>query len=247
MTKNIVILGTTSSIALHTSRYWAKEKANLFLVGRDDLKLSRIKEDLVTFGATRVVIHNQDLLDESTHPRIVEEVTKCFDNIDHLLIAHGTLLEPSQTRDSVDMAFKEIRSNYLSQVSLLILFSKLFEKQKSGNMGVISSVAGDRGRMSNFVYGSAKGGLSVFSEGLRNHLYHHGVSLTLVKPGMVATPMTSALGIKSPLLAKPEVVGMDIAKAMTRHKKVVYTPFYWRIIMTIIRHIPSVIFDRLKL
>lgn len=247
MAKNIVVIGATSAIALHACRYWAKENANFFLVARDDLKLSRVREDLISFGATRVVLHTQDLLDQGAHPRIIEEASKCFDKVDHLLVAHGTLLDQSQAAGNVEMAMSEINANYLSQVSLLILFSRVFVNQKEGNIGVISSVAGDRGRMSNFVYGSAKGGLSVFCEGLRNHLYHQGVSLTLIKPGMVATPMTQSLNIQSPLLAKPEVVGQEIAKGMSRHRKVIYTPFYWRTVMFIIRHIPSFLFDRLKL
>jgi len=247
MTKNIVVIGATSAIALHACRFWAKGNANFFLVARDDTKLSRVKEDLMSFGATRIVLHKQDLLDQAHHSKIVEEASQCFDKIDHLLLAHGTLLDQNRVAENVEMAMSEINGNFLSHVSLLILFSRLFETQKDGNIGVISSVAGDRGRMSNFVYGSAKGGLSIFAEGLRNRLYHQGVSLTLIKPGMVATPMTKSLNINSPLLAKSEAVGHDIAKAMSRHQRVLYTPNYWRAIMFIIRNIPSFLFDRLKL
>lgn len=247
MNKNIVIIGATSAIAHHTAREWAKQGAEFFLVARDPQRLERLKEDLLVMGASRVLTRSQDLLVDSEHDSILMEAKKSFTRIDILLIAHGTLMDQKEIQEHYGKAEMEIRSNYLSPVSILTRFTPFFEQQASGQIGVISSVAGDRGRQSNYVYGSAKAGLSAYCSGLRNRLYHRGVGLTLIKPGFVATPMTQGLGLKGPLVSKPEVVGKQIARAIDRGAKTVYTPGYWRLIMLMIQHIPSVIFDRLKM
>jgi decaprenylphospho-beta-D-erythro-pentofuranosid-2-ulose 2-reductase len=247
MSKNIVIIGATSLIAQHAAKIWAKENAEFLLVGRDDVKLSRVKEDLMALGATRITVIAQDLLDTTQHSLILEEAKRCFDRIDILLMAHGTLLNQLEIQSSSSLALTELNANFLSHVSILIQFTPYFERQGSGSIGVISSVAGERGRMSNYVYGSAKAGLSVFTEGLRNRLYHRGVSVTLIKPGIVETPMTASLGLTGPLVANPAKVGRDIACALNHKCKEVYTPFFWRYIMLVIRCLPNFLFDRLKM
>jgi short-subunit dehydrogenase len=120
------------------------------------------------------------------------------------------------------------------------------EQRRQGNITVISSVAGDRGRGSNYNYGAAKAGLSAYLQGLRNRLAASGVSVTTIKPGFVDTPMTAHLK-KSPLFASPEYVGQRLVRAADRGEAVVYTPWYWRLIMGIIIHIPECIFKRLSL
>jgi len=131
-------------------------------------------------------------------------------------------------------------------VAFLTWLANYFEKRGKGNITVISSVAGDRGRQSNYIYGSAKGALSVFLQGLRNRLAPRGVSVTTIKPGFIDTPMTADIK-KGPLFASAELVGTRVYKAMKRGESVVYTPFFWRFIMLIIIHIPECIFKRLKL
>jgi len=247
MNKCIVIIGATSAIAHHTAREWAKNGAEFLLVARDKSRLERIKEDLTAIGASRVIIKTQDLLNFQEHDSILEESRKTFSKVDVLLIAHGTLMDQKAIQENPEKAELEIRANFLSPVSILIRFTSFFETQGSGQIGVISSVAGDRGRQSNYVYGSAKAGLSSFCAGLRNRLHHRGIGLTLIKPGFVMTPMTQGLGLKGPLVSKPEVVGYQIAKAIDRGAKTVYTPGYWRLIMLVIQHIPNMVFDRLKM
>jgi short-subunit dehydrogenase len=247
MTKKIVIVGATSLIAQHTAKVWAKENAEFLLVGRDESKLFRVKEDLLAIGASRISTFTVDLTEEAQHPRILDEANKCFDRVDILLLAHGTLMNQIEIQTSSTQALAELNSNFLSHVSILVHFTPYFERQGSGCIGVISSVAGDRGRMSNYVYGSAKAGLSAFTEGLRNRLFHKGVSVTLIKPGIVETPMTASLGMKGPLVANPAKVGRDIACALNYKCREVYTPFFWKYIMLVIRNIPNMLFDRLKM
>jgi short-subunit dehydrogenase len=144
------------------------------------------------------------------------------------------------------LAEKEIRTNFLSCVSLLTLISNEMEKEKAGTIAVISSVAGDRGRQSNYIYGSAKGALNLFLQGLRNRMYPLGVRVLTIKPGFVDTPMTAAFK-KNILFAKPDQIARGIVKAIDRKKDVVYLPFFWWGIMAIIKAIPEWIFKRLKL
>lgn len=142
---------------------------------------------------------------------------------------------------------REININFLSAASLLTHVANVMEPQRKGSIGVIGSVAGDRGRQSNYVYGSAKAGLAAFTQGLRHRMTRHGVNVTLVKPGFVDTPMTADLAKGGPLWARPEKVAKDIKSAMERGDAVLYTPWFWRWIMLIIRSVPDAIFRRTRL
>jgi short-subunit dehydrogenase len=142
---------------------------------------------------------------------------------------------------------REININFLSAASLATHVANVMEMQRSGSLGVIGSVAGDRGRQSNYVYGSAKAGLGAFVEGLRHRMTRHGVNVTLVKPGFVDTPMTAGLAKGGPLWVSPEKVAKDIYNAMERGTPVLYTPWFWRWIMVVIRSVPDAIFRRTRL
>ena len=146
----------------------------------------------------------------------------------------------------MNYALAEIATNGTSVVSLMTAAANRFEAQGHGAIAVISSVAGDRGRQSNYVYGSAKALVSAFASGLRQRLAKKGISVTTIKPGFVDTPMTAAFK-KGPLWAKPDQVAKDIVVAIDQGKTVVYTPGFWRLIMLIIKHIPEFIFVKLKL
>src|SRR5690606_11893908 len=162
-----------------------------------------------------------------------------------VLIAHGTLPDQERIQDSVEDTLREIQTNALSYISLLTLLAKFFEQQH-GCIAVISSVAGDRGRRSNYVYGTAKGAVSLFTSGLRVRLNKAGVSVVTIKPGFVDTPMTAHLK-KNPLYAKPNKVGKRIYTAMLKGEDIVYVPWFWRYIMLVIGHIPARLFKRLPL
>ena len=162
-------------------------------------------------------------------------------------MAHGTLPDQKECEEKVEKTVFEFGINALSTIALCLKAAKIFEEQKSGLLAVITSVAGDRGRQSNYIYGSAKGAVNIFLQGLRNRLTKYGVSVVTVKPGFVDTPMTAHLP-KNLLFSKPEVIAKGIVKAINKNKsKEIYLPGYWRIIMLIIKYIPGKIFNKLSL
>jgi short-subunit dehydrogenase len=184
--------------------------------------------------------------DLASHDQLLEGAFHSLGEIDAALIAHGDLPEQKECERSWTDTERAFTTNLLSPLACLTWLANYFETRGKGNITVISSVAGDRGRQSNYVYGAAKGGLSTFLQGLRNRLAPKGVSVTTVKPGFIDTPMTAHIK-KGPLFASPEAVGKRVHQAMLKGEAVVYTPFFWRFIMLIILHIPEFIFKRMKL
>ena len=166
--------------------------------------------------------------------------------MDTVLIAHGTLPDQPACEADYAVTLEAMTTNALSAISLLTRLANRFESQRRGTLAVISSVAGDRGRKSNYVYGTAKAAVSTFLDGLRNRLYESGVKVVTAKPGFVDTPMTASFE-KGLLWAQPDAVGRGIHQAIVRGKDVVYLPGFWRLIMMIIRHVPETVFKRLSL
>lgn len=244
--QNILIIGATSAIAQATIRLYAEKNNNLFLVARNEEQLEIIASDAKIRGANQVEHAVVDLADMTKHNKLVENIYQSYEKIDVVLIAHGTLPDQEKCQNQVKETLQQIKVNGLSTVSLLTLLANRFEEQQSGTIAVISSVAGDRGRQSNYVYGSAKAMVSTFLQGLRNRLYEKGVNVLDIKPGFVDTPMTADFP-KGPLWAKPEQVAKSIIKAIDKKRQTLYTPWFWWGIMTIIRNIPETIFKRLKL
>ncbi|NBX76079.1 MAG: SDR family oxidoreductase [Proteobacteria bacterium] len=241
-----LILGATSAIAIETAKILSDRGDALFLVARSPEKLESVRCDLEVRGGKIAGTLSSDLNDFSTHPGLMKKALEALQGLDLVLIAHGTLGDQKACEQDFVLAEKEIRTNFLSCVSLLTLISNKMEQEKSGTIAVISSVAGDRGRQSNYIYGSAKGALNLFLQGLRNRMYSSGVMVLTIKPGFVDTPMTAALK-KNFLFAKPDQIGRGIVKAIDRKKDVVYLPCFWWGIMAIIKAIPEKIFKRLKL
>lgn len=241
-----LIIGATSAIAIETSKLFAKRGDTLFLVGRNPEKLEAVRRDLEVRGGTICGVFSADLNDCSAHRDILSQALESLGGLDTVLIAHGTLGDQKACEQDFDLAEKEIRSNFLSCVSLLTHLANEMGKRKSGSIAVISSVAGDRGRQSNYIYGAAKGALSLFLQGLRNRLYGSGVNVLTIKPGFVDTPMTASIK-KNFLFAKPEQIASGIVKAIDKKKDVVYLPCFWWVIMTIIKAIPERVFKKLKL
>ena len=244
--KRIAIFGATSAIAQSFSRHAAAHGDALFLVGRNADKLSIVAEDLRVRGASRVHCAVVDLADTSTHRRLVDEAERMLGGLDGALIAHGTLTDQANAEKDFTIAEREFRTNFLSAASLLTSLATRFEQRRAGVIVAISSVAGDRGRRSNYVYGSAKAALSAFLSGLRGRLAKSGVSVVTIKPGFVDTPMTSHLA-KNVLFASSEHVGRRIYSAFERREDVVYVPYFWRFVMVIVRAIPERLFKRLDL
>ena len=244
--KRILIIGATSAIAGATARILAQRGDRLYLLARNQERLSSLAADLKIRGAASVGYSQLDINDFDVHEDTINTAFAALGKIDVALIAHGTL--PDQRICEVDFntALAELNTNAISTVSLLTHLAKKLERQKSGTIAVITSVAGERGRQSNYVYGAAKGMVSVFLQGLRNRLHSSGVSVLDIKPGFVDTPMTARFK-KGVLWAKPETIAVGIIKALDRKKSVTYLPWFWKYIMLIIKSIPESIFKRLDL
>jgi len=239
------VLGATSAIAEATLRLLAIEGASFFLVARNAQKLAAVRDDLLTRGASSVTAHVMDLDDTVAHPAMLEGAAKTLGTIDLALLAHGVLGEQPDAEASYAAAETILKTNFLSAVSLITWLANYFESTKQGCLAVISSVAGDRGRKSNYVYGASKGGLNVFVDGVRNRIDRAGVHVLTIKPGFVATPMTAHIK-PNPLFAQPAQVGRHILKAIEKRKDVAYVPPFWALIMLIIRSIPGRIFKKLN-
>jgi decaprenylphospho-beta-D-erythro-pentofuranosid-2-ulose 2-reductase len=245
--KKILIIGATSVIANSCARIWAAQKAEFFLVARNQSKLQQVAADLVAQGAMTVKTHALDLNKFDAHQEMIAASFNALGKIDVALIAHGTLPDQKKCEENVDLALQEFSSNGLSVIAILTLLANKMEKQNCGTIAVISSVAGDRGRGSNYLYGSAKAAVTAFCEGLRARMFKVGVHVLTVKPGFVNTPMTKDLALPQLLVASPEKVAQDICKAIEKKSDSIYTPFFWWAIMTIIKAIPTTIFKKLKL
>lgn len=244
--QKVLIIGATSAIAEACARLCAARGDALFLVGRNATRLETIAADLRVRGAAAVGCFVMDATDTTKHTAMLDAATNALGGVDVALIAHGTLPDQKACEASVELTLKEIDNNGLSVVALATLLGEQLEAQGQGSLAVISSVAGDRGRQSNYVYGAAKGLVSIFLQGLRNRLSKKGVQVLTIKPGFVDTPMTASF-TKGALWAQPDDIARGILRAIEQRKDVVYLPGFWRLIMLIIRHIPERVFNRLSL
>ncbi|GAA4410430.1 short-chain dehydrogenase [Advenella faeciporci] len=247
--KRVVIFGATSAIAEQVSRQLVSQGASLFCVGRNNNKLTAIVDDLKVRAGTNQKIEGFccDLVNIKQHQAIIERAQDVLGDIDAVLIAHGTLPTQQDCENSVDLTLKEIETNALSIISLLTLLANYFEPKQKGVISVISSVAGDRGRQSNYVYGASKGMVSLFLQGLRNRLAQKGVDVVTIKPGFVDTPMTASFNKSGLLWSKPDKIAQGIVSAMVKGKNEVYLPGFWWGIMFMIKHIPESIFKKMSL
>ncbi|WP_322042780.1 SDR family oxidoreductase [Paraburkholderia sp. J67] len=245
--KNILIIGATSAIAAACGRRWAAQGANLFLVGRNGERLRQVADDLVARGATRATCYELDVNDVERHAAMLGQCKVELGTLDIVLVAPGTLPDQAQCQADANVAMREFNTNVTSIIGLLTPIANLIEAQRHGTIAVISSVAGDRGRPSNYLYGSAKAALSAFCEGLNARLFKAGAHVVTIKPGFVATPMTEGLPLPGPLVATPDKVAGDITRAIEKNKDVLYTPWFWSLIMLIIRSVPKFAFKRASL
>lgn len=242
----VLILGATSAIAEQFARLCATQRDEILLIARNDNALTEIKSDLNVRGAGKVAVLGADFGALDQLPALVSSSIEILGAIDIVLIAYGTLPDQTILYNDSEALNKEVMLNFNSVIILLNELARHFEQNKKGTIAVISSVAGDRGRQSNYIYGSAKGGLSVYLQGLRNRLTPSNVHVLTVKPGFVDTPMTKDFK-KGLLWVGPDKVAWDIYKAITRKRDTIYTPWFWRWIMLVIRLIPEFIFKKLKL
>jgi decaprenylphospho-beta-D-erythro-pentofuranosid-2-ulose 2-reductase len=242
----VLIIGATSAIAGETARAYAEDGARLFLTGRNAGKLVSVRDDLRVRGATQVETAVLDVSQIARHREVLDSAIAALGGLDVALIAHGVLPDQASSQQSVADTIEALHVNFTATIALLTELANYFEGQRSGCIAVIASVAGDRGRQSNYVYGAAKGGVERFLQGLRNRLHQSGITVVTIKPGLVATPMTAAMK-KNPLFASAERVGRGIHRAIERRRDVAYIPWFWRPLMAVIRSIPERIFKRLHL
>lgn len=244
--KRILIIGATSAIAEHYARIEAGRGSAIFLVGRDSGRLQAIAEDLIVRGVRRTATRSLDLTDIDGHDAMLDEAWSAFDGIDVALVAHGTLPDQAVCDEDPAWALTEFATNATSTISLMMRIAARLRRQGSGTLAVISSVAGDRGRASNCLYGGAKAAVTAYASGLRQRLAVNGVNVLTIKPGFVDTPMTKDFH-KGFLWVGPSTVARGIAAAIDHRRAVVYLPWFWRPIMGAIRHIPEFLFRRMKL
>ncbi|WP_423823638.1 SDR family oxidoreductase [Salinisphaera sp. SPP-AMP-43] len=242
----ILIVGATSAIAEAAARRFAERGDALFLVARSHDKLDPVASDLSVRGAAHATPYAMDADDFEAHGPMLDAAMADLGGIDAVLIAYGTLPDQAECAADPKAAVAAWQTNALSVIALVTDLANRMEAQGSGLIAVISSVAGDRGRASNYVYGSAKAGVNAFLDGLRHRLHGSGVKVLTIRPGLVDTPMTADIP-KGPLFASADKVGGDIYKAMDKPKDVLYTPGVWRYIMAIIRSVPRSIFHRTQL
>lgn len=244
--KKILIIGATSAIAEHCARIWAGRGDALYLVARNEEQLKTIAVDLKVRGASQADTYRTDLNDSNDHTALLDAAQAAMDGIDTVLIAHGTLPSQKACEKSVDETLAGIKTNALSTISLLTLIANHFEARQTGTIAVISSVAGDRGRASNYVYGSAKAMVTAFTSGLRQRLYKSNVAVVTIKPGFVDTPMTAEFK-KGLLWAKPDAVAAMIVKAIDAKKSEVYVPAFWWAVMAVFKWMPECVIKNLDL
>jgi decaprenylphospho-beta-D-erythro-pentofuranosid-2-ulose 2-reductase len=244
--RRVLLIGATSAIVEAVGRHFAGDGDSIYLLGRSPQRTEQVANDYRLRGADSVYVETFDALDYEQHAPLIKRAIDTLGGLDVALIGYGTLPDQAAAEASFDVARLALEVNAISVISLLGHLANRFEQQESGALAVISSVAGDRGRRSNYVYGTAKGAVSLYAEGLRARLADKHVSVLTIKPGFVDTPMTAAFD-KGPLWSTPEKVALSIYKAILRGSNEIYTPWFWRWIMAVIRAIPESIFKRLPL
>lgn len=244
--RKILVLGATSGIAEATCRIWAAQGARLFLVARNPERLAAVAADLRTRGASYVDTAVADLDDTDRHPALLAHAVNSLTGMDIAYLAHGILGDQAKAEQDFNAAAQIIYTDFMAPVSLLTWLANFCVQRHAGTLAVISSVAGDRGRRSNYLYGSAKAGLSEFLSGLRNRVDREGVTVLTIKPGPVKTAMTT--GVKgSDRFASADAVAASIVKAIDKQRDVLYVPLRWQPIMFVLRHLPERVFKKLSL
>ncbi len=245
--RNVLIFGATSAIAHATARRMVARGCHVFAVGRNPDKLDALLADLrVRAGPQQIIAGAQADLDRiDGHRALFDAAMQALGGIDTVLIAHGVLPEQSACEQSVEALLAALHTNGSSAIALAAEAARRLSSP--GTIAAIGSVAGDRGRQSNYAYGAAKGMLDRYLQGLRNRLRARSIQVLMVKPGFVDTPMTAGFARKGPLWASADRIAGGIVAAIERRRDVVYLPWFWRPIMLIVQHIPERVFKRLSL
>lgn len=245
--RRAAIFGATSGIASAVARRLAESGARLVLLGRDAAALEALAADLRVRGAGEVAVQPADFAATDRLEEVAASAWDAFDGLDFALVAYGTLPDQAAAEADPRAAEAALALNFVSPCLLCGLLAARFEASRSGTLAAITSVAGDRGRRSNYVYGAAKGGLQRCLEGLRHRLHGAGVAVLDIRPGFVSTRMTEHLARGGPLWAEPDRVAADIVRAAESGRAVLYTPWFWRGVMAAVRGLPRPLFHRTSL
>lgn len=244
----VVILGATSAIAEATARLYAREDAELLLVARQAERLAAIAADLRLRGAKRVETAICDLAACDDVAAVFDGFVAALGGVDHVLLAYGVLGDQKAAERDPAEARANLRVNFTSAAGWALAAAAVLERQGRGSLVVLGSVAGDRGRRANFVYGAAKAGLAALVEGIAHRFAGSRPRAVIVKPGPVITPMTEGFANRKGLSwATPETVAAIVRRAADRGGPIVYAPWFWRWIMLVIRLLPAAIFNRLDI
>lgn len=243
MSGPVLILGAASGMARAIARSFAAQGHPIQLAARNSARLEEDAADLRTRFNVDVTLHDFDALATDTHADFVAGLPLP----DIAVCAVGAMGDQDESAADPAKAALVLRSNFEGPASILAQLGNAMEARGSGTLVGISSVAGDRGRASNYVYGSAKAGFTAFLSGLRNRLAQKGVHVVTVLPGFVRTAMTDGMDLPGPLTADPEEVGAAILKAVEKQRNIIYTRPIWRIVMAVIRNIPEPIFKKTSL
>jgi decaprenylphospho-beta-D-erythro-pentofuranosid-2-ulose 2-reductase len=244
--RRILVLGATSGIAEACIRLWANRGDALYLVARNEDKLAVVAADARTRGASHIGSAVANLDDTNAHAEVLAHAINSLGGLDVAFLALGVLGDQGDAEKNFATAGQILHTNFVAPVSLLTWLANYAAQRHAGTLAVLSSVAGERGRKSNYVYGSSKAGLTAFVDGLRNRIDRDGVRVMTIKPGPVKTAMTE--GMKgSAKFADVEAVAASLVKAIDRGDDVVYVPGIWRVIMAVIRAIPERVFKKMNL
>lgn len=246
--KRIVIIGATSTIAEHCARLWlAKQSADLTLVGRDAQRIERVATDLkVRSPQSEIRVVQTDFLDPKAINATVLDIVKSGP-VDIVLIAHGSLPNQATCQTDTQSCLDALEINGISPVLFAETFANSLEKAQHGTIALIGSVAGDRGRKSNYVYGAAKGLINRYAQGLQHRFANTNVKIILIKPGPTNTTMTAHLASEGKKMADVHIVASDIVNGIENGRQCIYTPSKWMLLMLIIKHIPSAIFNKINI
>ncbi|HUQ67228.1 MAG TPA: SDR family oxidoreductase [Flavitalea sp.] len=239
-----LILGAASDMAIAIAEKFATEGYNIQLAARNVTRLEPMQSDLAIKYNSRVSIHEFDALAFDTHQSFFNELQP---KPDVTVCVFGYLGDNIKAASDWNEAIKIIHSNYTGAVSVLNVIARYYLSQNKGVIAGISSVAGERGRQSNYLYGSAKAGFTAYLSGLRNSLYHKGVHVVTIQPGFVYTKMTENIALPKLLTAKTDEVADAVYSGVTKKTNVVYVKWFWRYIMMIIKNVPEFMFKKLKL
>ena len=243
----VIVLGALSAIGEATTRLHAAEGARLLLVGRSEDRLDQVAADLKARGAADCLCRPLDLAETGDPFAAFDEMVEALGGVDYVYLFYGLLGEQRQAEADLEAARRILRVNFSSAAEWCLAAAGRLEKQGEGVLVVASSVAGDRGRQSNAIYGAAKGGINLLVQGLAHRLAPSGARAVAVKMGLVDTPMTDGFDKGGPLWASPDQVAKTIRRSADGKSPLVYAPWFWRWIMLIIRLVPAGIFHKTKL